>query len=84
MCSLERAKRRCWWLSEARRREQEYLVPYAEEFLKRTDLERRRIEMELPEGLLEVQAPLSAEEKQRQKTEADEARAAGERRKGHG
>ena len=65
-------------------REQEYLVPYAEAFLKRTDLERRRIEMELPEGLLEAQAPLSAEEKQRQKTEADEARAAGERRKGHG
>ena len=64
-------------------REQEYLVPYAEEFLKQTDLERRRIEMELPEGLLEVQAPLSTEEKQRQKLEADEARAAGERRKGH-
>jgi hypothetical protein len=64
-------------------REQEYLVPYAEEFLKRTDFERRRIEMELPEGLLEAQSPLSAEEKQRQKLEADEARAAGERRKGH-
>ena len=62
--------------------EREYLVPYAEEFLKRTDFERRRIEMELPEGLLEAQAPLSAEEKQRQKSEADEARAAGERRKG--
>ena len=39
--------------------------------------------MELPEGLLEVQSPLSSEEKQRQKLEADEARAAGERRKGH-
>ncbi len=64
--------------------EREYLVPYAEAFLKATDLARRRIEMELPEGLLEAQAPLSAEEKQRQKTEADEARAAGERRKGHG
>ena len=63
--------------------EQEYLVPYAEAFLKRTDLERRRIEMELPEGLLEAQAPLSSEEKQRQKLEADEARAAAERRKGH-
>ena len=62
---------------------QEYLVPYAEAFLKRTDLAGRRIEMELPEGLLEVQSPLSAEEKQRQKLEADEARAAGERRKGH-
>jgi 16S rRNA processing protein RimM len=64
-------------------REQEYLVPYAEAFLKLTDFERRRIEMELPEGLLELQSSLSAEEKQRQKLEADESRAAGERRKGH-
>ena len=37
--------------------------------------------MELPEGLLELQSPLSAEEKQRQKLEADEARAAGERKR---
>ena len=59
----------------------EYLVPYAEEFLRSVDLERRRIEMKLPEGLLELQAPLSGEEKQRQKPEADEARAAGERKK---
>ena len=64
-------------------RAQEYLVPYAEAFLKKTDLAGRRIEMELPEGLLDVQSPLSSEEKQRQKLEADEARAAGERRKGH-
>jgi 16S rRNA processing protein RimM len=63
--------------------EQEYLVPYAEEFLKLTDFARRRIEMQLPEGLLELQLPLSAEEKQRQKLEADESREAGERRKGH-
>jgi 16S rRNA processing protein RimM len=60
---------------------QEYLVPYAEEFLRLVNLEQRRIEMKLPEGLLEVQAPLSGEEKQRQKLEADEARAAGERKK---
>lgn len=60
---------------------QEYLVPYAEEFIRSIDLERRRIEMKLPEGLLELQVPLSAEEKQRQKREADEARAAGESKK---
>ena len=58
-----------------RRAEQEILVPYAEEFLKSADLPARRIEMQLPEGLLEVQSPLSAEEKQRQKPEADEGRA---------
>jgi len=61
--------------------EPEVLVPYAEEFVKATDFEHRRIEMELPEGLLELQAPLSAEEKQRQKFEADEMRTAGARRK---
>ncbi len=61
--------------------EQEVLVPYAEEFLKSADLEHRRIEMELPDGLLALDSPLSGEEKQRQKTEADEARSAGVRRK---
>ena len=64
-------------------REEEYLVPYTEAFLRKTDLPGRRIEMELPEGLLELQSPLSEEEKQRQRQEADESRAAGERRKGH-
>ena len=80
--SLEREKRRCWWCKQGRPRG-EYLVPYAEAFLKQADLAARRIEMELPEGLLEVQSPLSDEEKQRQKLEADESREAGERRKGH-
>ena len=61
--------------------EQEFLVPYAEAFLKGTDLTARRIEMELPEGLLELQAPLSEDEKRRQKLEADETRKARERRK---
>ena len=59
----------------------EYLVPYAEEFLQSVDLACGRMEMKLPEGLLEFQAPLSPEEKQRQKQEADEARAAGESKK---
>jgi 16S rRNA processing protein RimM len=62
-------------------RELEFLVPYAEAFLKNADLPARRIEFELPEGLLELQTPLSDEEKQRQKLEADKARAAGERKK---
>ncbi len=62
-------------------REDEFLVPYAEEFLQLSNVARRRIEMQLPEGLLELQAPLSGEEKQRQKIEADEARAAGERKR---
>jgi 16S rRNA processing protein RimM len=59
----------------------EVLVPLAEEFLQKFDVAGRRIEMALPEGLLDLESPLSGEEKQRQKSEADEARAAGERRK---
>ena len=44
-----------------------YEIPYAEAYLKRVDLAQRRIEMQLPEGLLDVNAPLTAEEKQAQK-----------------
>ena len=42
-------------------------IPYAQEFLVKADLEHKRIEMNLPEGLLDVNAPLTAEEKQEQK-----------------
>lgn len=45
----------------------EYEIPYAQEFLVRVDLEKKRIEMALPEGLLDVNAPLTNEEKQQQK-----------------
>ncbi len=45
----------------------EHEIPYAQEFLKQVDLEHKRIEMNLPEGLLEVNAPLTDEEKQEQK-----------------
>jgi len=45
----------------------EYEIPYAQEFLVRVDLELKRIEMALPEGLLEVNAPLTDEEKKEQK-----------------
>jgi 16S rRNA processing protein RimM len=58
----------------------ELLVPYAAEYVTKVDLANQRIDMQLPEGLLDVDAPLSAEEKQQQKLEADEARAAGEKR----
>lgn len=44
----------------------EFEIPYAQEFLVRVDLEHKRIEMNLPEGLLEVNAPLTDEEKREQ------------------
>jgi 16S rRNA processing protein RimM len=44
----------------------EYEIPYAEGYLKSVDLDRKRIVMALPEGLLEVNAPLKKEEKNKQ------------------
>ena len=44
----------------------EQLIPFAADFVKRLDLAGKRVEMLLPEGLLELDAPLTAEEKQRQ------------------
>jgi 16S rRNA processing protein RimM len=48
---------------------QEFEIPYAQEFLVRVDLAQKRIEMNLPEGLLEVNAPLTEEEKKQQSTD---------------
>jgi 16S rRNA processing protein RimM len=44
-----------------------YEIPYAEAYLKGTDLEHKKIYMILPEGMLELNAPLTAEEKEQQK-----------------
>jgi 16S rRNA processing protein RimM len=38
-------------------------VPFAEAYLDNVDVERKQVRMKLPEGLLEVNAPLTAEEK---------------------
>lgn len=45
----------------------EYAIPYAEAYLSSTDLEHKKIYMNLPEGLLEVDGPLTAEEKEQQR-----------------
>ena len=45
----------------------EYEIPYAEAYLKSTDLEHKKICMGLPEGMLELNAPLTAEEKEQQR-----------------
>jgi 16S rRNA processing protein RimM len=41
-------------------------IPYAEAYLKSVDLEHKQIDMLLPEGMLELNAPLTAEEKHQQ------------------
>ena len=43
--------------------EKEWLIPFAAEFIKKLDPQRKQVLMNLPEGLLEVDAPLSREEK---------------------
>jgi 16S rRNA processing protein RimM len=59
----------------------EVLIPYAQEFVKKLDLAAGRIDMELPEGLLDVDAPLSEDEKRQQREEAEETRSADDRGK---
>lgn len=63
------------------RGDREYLVPFVERFIQTADFAAKRIAMTLPEGMLELDAPLSKAERERQRSEADEMRAAGERRK---
>lgn len=41
------------------------LIPFVNEYLVRVDPSARRVEMRLPEGLLEINAPLTEEEKRR-------------------
>lgn len=45
-----------------------YDVPFAEAYLEGVDLPRKQVRMSLPEGMLEVNAPLTAEEKAHQKS----------------
>jgi 16S rRNA processing protein RimM len=46
-----------------RRGNEELLIPFVAEYVVRVDLENRRLEMRLPEGLLEINAPMTEEEK---------------------
>lgn len=42
----------------------EVLIPFVKNYLVRIDLSERRVEMRLPDGLLEINLPMTAEEKQ--------------------
>jgi 16S rRNA processing protein RimM len=46
--------------------ERKFEVPFAEAYLEAVDIARREVRMNLPPGLLEINAPLTAEEKQEQ------------------
>lgn len=49
------------------RGEKEFLVPFAGEYLKEVAPERKQLRMSLPEGMLELDAPLRQQEKSRRK-----------------
>ena len=42
----------------------EFMIPFVDGFIKKLDLKGKRIEMQLPEGMLELDAPLSAGKKE--------------------
>ena len=44
-----------------------YEIPFAEAYLEKLDLDHKQVRMKLPEGLLEVNAPLARQEKQQKK-----------------
>lgn len=49
----------------------EYAIPFAKAYLVRVDLAGRRVEMNLPSGLLEVNAPLNEEERRARQDESE-------------
>jgi 16S rRNA processing protein RimM len=62
----------------------ELLIPFVEQYVRSFDVNRKRLEMQLPDGMLELDAPLSAEEKrvqQNPKSVDREERADGARNK---
>jgi 16S rRNA processing protein RimM len=46
-------------------------VPFAETYLEGVDIAQRQVRMNLPEGMLEINAPVTAEEKQEQRSERE-------------
>jgi len=44
-------------------------VPFADAYLEAIDVARRQVRMSLPEGMLEINAPVTADEKEEQKSQ---------------
>lgn len=51
--------------------DKEYLVPFAAVYTEKIDIEHKRVELKLPAGMLELDAPLSEEERKRQQNSED-------------
>ena len=50
-----------------RQGKQEHMIPLTEAFTERVDIGQKKIALHLPEGMLEINAPLTGEEKKQQK-----------------
>lgn len=50
-----------------RQGKQEHMLPLTEAFTRKVDIEQKKIELQLPDGMLEINAPMTAEEKKEQK-----------------
>jgi 16S rRNA processing protein RimM len=46
---------------------QEHMIPLTEAFTERVDISQKKIALHLPEGMLEINTPMTAEEKKQQK-----------------
>ena len=55
----------------------EYEIPFAEAYLQATDLAHKQLRMQLPKGMLEVNAPLSEEEKREQQEQGKQKKSQG-------
>ena len=53
-------------VSETKGGAQEYEIPFAEAYLQTVDLQRKKVRMKLPEGMLGINAPITEEEKREQ------------------
>jgi 16S rRNA processing protein RimM len=53
-------------LLQIKDQQKEHLIPFVERFVEKMDLPARKIVMKVPEGLLELDAPLNQEERERQ------------------
>jgi 16S rRNA processing protein RimM len=54
-------------------------IPFAEAYLEDVDLQRREMRMNLPEGMLEINAPMSEEEKRQQQAVRNKGKKQGNR-----
>lgn len=48
-------------------------IPFAEAYVEAVDVTQRKVHLQLPEGMLEINAPVTPEEKQQQSSEANKA-----------